>query len=61
LSLARYIIRASFSQERMRYLADEGPVIYAAKKGNDRKVFEVETWLAAICSHVPSYGEQMVQ
>lgn len=30
-SLARYIIRASFSQERMQYLADEGTVIYAAK------------------------------
>jgi hypothetical protein len=26
-NLARYIIRASFSQERMQYLADEGTVI----------------------------------
>jgi hypothetical protein len=38
-NLARYIIRASFSQERMQYLADEGTVIYSAKGGNDRKVF----------------------
>jgi hypothetical protein len=30
-TLARYIIRASFSQERMRYLADEGIVVYSAK------------------------------
>jgi hypothetical protein len=29
--LACYIIRASFSQERMRYLAQEGTVIYTAK------------------------------
>ena len=27
-NVARYIIRASFSQERMQYLADEGTVIY---------------------------------
>jgi len=32
-NLARYIIRASFSQERMQYLADEGTVIYSAKDG----------------------------
>jgi hypothetical protein len=38
-TLARYIIRASFSQERMQYLADEGTVIYSAKDGKDRKVF----------------------
>jgi hypothetical protein len=60
-NLARYIIRASFSQERMRYLADEGIVTYAAKDGNDRKIFEAEEWFAAMCSHVPNRGEQMVR
>ena len=49
-NLARYIIRSSFSQERMRYLADERSVIYAAKDGNERKIFDVEEWLAAMCS-----------
>jgi hypothetical protein len=34
-SLARYIIRASFSQERMQYLADEGTVIYAGKRAEE--------------------------
>ena len=57
----RYIIRASFSQERMQYLADEGTVIYSAKGGKDRKVFDAPEWLAAMCSHVPNRGEQMVR
>jgi hypothetical protein len=60
-NLARYIIRASFSQERMQYLADEGRVIYSTKDGSDRKVFDAPEWLAAMCSHVPNRGEQMVQ
>jgi len=59
--LARYIIRASFSQERMQYLADEGTVIYSAKDGKDRKAFDAPEWLAAMCSHVPNPGEQMVR
>ena len=60
-NLARYIIRASFSQGGMRYLDKEGTVIYAAKDGNDRKVFEAGEWLTAMCSHVPNRGEQMVR
>jgi hypothetical protein len=61
LNLGRYIIRASFSQERMQYLADEGTVIYSAKDGKDRKVFDALEWLTAMCSHVPNWGEQMVR
>ena len=34
-NLARYIIRASFSQERMTYLDQEATVIYAAKDGKN--------------------------
>jgi hypothetical protein len=60
-NLARYIIRASFSQERMQYLADEGTVIYSAKDGKDKKVFDAQEWLASMCSHVPNRGEQMVR
>ena len=59
--LARYIIRASFSQERMQYLAEKGTVIYSAKDGKDRKAFDATEWLAAMCSHVPNPGEQMVR
>jgi len=32
-NLARYIIRASFSQERMTYIPEECRVIYQAKDG----------------------------
>ncbi len=60
-NLARYIIRASFSQERMQYLADEGTIIYSTKDGKDQKVFDAPEWLAAMCSHVPNRGEQMVR
>jgi hypothetical protein len=38
--LALYIIRASFSQERMQYPADEGTVIYSTKDRKDRTIFE---------------------
>jgi len=60
-SLARYIIRASFSQEWMQYLADEGTVIYSAKDGKTTKSFPAMEWLAAMCSHIPNRGEQMVR
>ena len=54
--LARYIIRASFSQERMRYLEREGTVVYKAKAcsgrrsgdGKDQKIFPALEWLAAM-------------
>ena len=59
--LARYIIRASFSQERMRYLEKEGSVVYRSKDGKDQKTFPAMEWLAAMCSHIPNRGEQMVR
>ena len=60
-NLARYIIRASFSQERMTYIPQESKVIYQSKDGKDEKVFDALEWLAAMCSHVPNKGEQMVR
>jgi len=66
-NLARYIIRASFSQERMTYLPEESKVIYQSKacprpgNGKQEKVFDALEWLAAMCSHVPNKGEQMVR
>ncbi len=60
-NLARYIIRASFSQERMQYLDEEGEVVYKSKDGKDAKVSPALEWLAAMCSHIPNRGEQMVK
>ncbi|MDD5414834.1 MAG: transposase, partial [Smithellaceae bacterium] len=60
-NLARYIIRASFSQERMQYRDQEGKVIYASKDGRTSKCFPALEWLAAMCSHIPNRGEQMVR
>jgi hypothetical protein len=41
-NLARYIIRASFSQERMQYLDQEGKVVYASKDGRTSKSFPAQ-------------------
>ena len=60
-NLARYIIRASFSQERMKYLRQEGTVVYTAKDKKTSKSFPALEWLAAMCSHIPNRGEQMVR
>ena len=56
-NLARYIIRASFSQERMTYIPEESKVNYQSKDGKEEKVFDALEWLAAMCSHVPNKGE----
>ena len=60
-NLARYIIRASFSQERMTYIPEDSKVVYRSKDGKEKKVFDALEWLAAMCSHVPNKGEQMVR
>jgi len=60
-NLARYIIRASFSQERMQYLDEEGTVVYTSKDGATTRNFPALEWLAAMCSHIPNRGEQMVR
>ncbi|MFB3122601.1 MAG: transposase [Candidatus Binatia bacterium] len=59
--LACYMIRASFSQERMSYLREEAKVVYESKDGKHGKVFNALEWLAAMSSHVPEKGEQMVR
>lgn len=67
--LARYLIRASFSQERVTYLSEDSKVIYESKacprqrsgSGKEEKVFEALEWLAAMGSHVPYKGEQMAR
>ena len=60
-NLARYIIRASFSQERITYIPDQSMVVYQSRDGKHEKTFDALEWLAAMCSHVPKKGEQMVR
>ncbi len=61
---ARYIIRASFSKERMTYIPEESRVIYQSKDGKQEKVFDALEWLVPLpvgCSHVLNKSEQMVR
>jgi len=60
-NLARYIIRASFSQERMHCLDQQGKVVHMSKDGRTSKSLPALEWLAAMCSHIPNRGEQMVR
>jgi hypothetical protein len=60
-NLARYIIRAYFSQERMTYHRESGQVEYQSKDGKEARVFDALEWLAAMCSHVPNKNEQTVR
>jgi len=65
-NLARYIIRASFSQERMTYVAQDSPegkdkVVYSSKDGNTSKTYDALDWLAQLVTHIPNKGEQMVR
>lgn len=47
-NLARYVVRASFSPERMTYLPDESQVLYRSKDGKNEKTFDALEWLAAM-------------
>ncbi len=66
-NLTRYIIRASFSQERMRYVAANdssdgvSKVLYQSKDGTSTKTFDAMDWLAQLVTHIPNKGEQMVR
>ena len=66
-NLARYVIRASFSQERMIYIpasdCSDGvaKVIYDAKDGKSSKTYDALDWLAQLVVHIPDRGEQMVR
>jgi hypothetical protein len=66
-NLARYIIRASFPQERMAYVAAQdtsdgiAKVIYLSKDAKTIKTFDALDWLAQLVTHIPNKGEQMVR
>jgi hypothetical protein len=60
VGIARYIVRASFSQERMSYFPEDTKIVYRSKDGNEEKIFDAIEWLAPTksgCSHVPKKGE----
>jgi len=52
-----YIIRASFSQERMTYIKEKSKVSYQSKDGKEEKVVDALEWVAVMCSHVPNKCE----
>ena len=70
-NLASYIIRASFSQERMTYIAANyssdgvSKVNYQSKDGALTKTFDAPVsstgqaldWLAQLVTHIPNKGE----
>jgi hypothetical protein len=66
-NLARYIIRACFSQERMVYVPAEdatdgvAKVVYTSKDGKSRNIFNALDWLAMLVTHIPGRYEQMVR
>jgi hypothetical protein len=60
-NLARYIIRASFSQERLTYLPEASRIICRSKDNRQEKTFDALDWLAAMTSHIPDQREQMVR
>ncbi len=45
----------------MTYIQEESKVVYRSKDGKKDKRFDALEWLAAMCSHVPNRGEQMVR
>jgi hypothetical protein len=45
----------------MQYLDQEGKVDYTSKDGETHRIFPALEWLAAMCSHIPNRGEQMVR
>jgi hypothetical protein len=66
-NLALYITRASFSQERMTYVAAKdssdgvSKVIYQSKDGTSKKPFDALNWFAQLVTHIPNKGEQMAR
>jgi hypothetical protein len=45
----------------MTYVLEESKVLYQSKDGKKEKAFDALEWLAAMCSHGPNKGEQMVR
>jgi len=65
--LARYIVRAPISQERMRYIpkagspSDAGRVVYEGKTTGRLETFSPLDFLARLVTHIPNKYEQTVR
>ncbi|MCH8055139.1 MAG: transposase [Deltaproteobacteria bacterium] len=63
-SLAQYILRSPFSQQKMTYRKDTQTVLYRSKMNPNLKrnfaLFPVLDWIAEIATHIPNKGEQLV-
>jgi len=59
--LAAYLIRATFSQERMEYSPEQAAVVYRSKDGKDKKTYDALEWLAAMACHVPESKKQTIR
>jgi hypothetical protein len=42
-------------------MGQEGMVVYTSKDGKTTQNFPALEWLAAMCSHIPDRGEQMMR
>jgi len=63
--LAQSILRAPFSQEKMRYHPKSRTVIYRSKMHRILKrnfeVFPVRDWIAAVTAHIPNKGDHVLR
>ncbi len=64
-SLAQYILRSPFSQQKMTYREDTQIVLYRSKMNPVLKknfaLFPVLDWIAEITAHIPNKREQLVR
>ena len=64
-SLALYILRSPFSQQKMTYRKDTQTVLYRSKMNPNLKrnfaLFPVLDWITEITTHIPNKGEQLVR
>jgi len=45
----------------MKYFPEEAKVTYRSKYNKEEKEFSSLEWMAALCSHIPDQGEQMLR
>jgi len=64
-ALSESILRSPFSQEKLRYQAKTGTIIYRSKMHpvlkRNFEVFSACDWLAALTAHIPNAGEHLVR
>ena len=53
-NFVRYIIRASFSQERMNYIREKSKVIYKSKDVTNTRRFDAVDFISSLASHIPN-------